>query len=105
MSEPETETIVPTVAKRRQTWPEFIGLEKYAYQIYRLQEEAGLSFKEARAVLTPTQLTRSLAEEWECSYENVCNMSRRGIGKVRQVTSGDPDKMEELMPTYMSFAD
>ena len=85
------------------TWPEFIGIEKYAYQIYRLQNEAGLSFKEARAVLTPQTLTRALAEEWGCSYENICNLARRGIHKVSVVTNGDDDKILDLIPTKMSY--
>jgi len=85
------------------TWPEFIGIEKYAYQMYRLQNEAGLSFKEARAVLTPQTLTKELAKEWGCSYENICNLARRGLHKVSAVTNGEKDRILDLVPTRMSY--
>ncbi|MCL1905225.1 MAG: hypothetical protein FWG19_03790 [Methanomassiliicoccaceae archaeon] len=103
----ETETVHDPHAetKKNITWAEFIGIERYAYQIYRLQNEAGLSFKEARVVLTPPPMIKALAKEWGCSYENVCNLGRRGRQKVNRKTEGDRDKIEDLIPTKMSFAD
>ncbi|MCL1984254.1 MAG: hypothetical protein FWG58_02495 [Methanomassiliicoccaceae archaeon] len=105
MAETDTMQGLQTETKKNMTWAEFIGIERYAYQIYRLQNEAGLSFKEARAVLTPPPLIKSLAKEWGCSYENVCNLGRRGRQKVNRTADGDRDKIEDLIPTKMSFAD
>jgi hypothetical protein len=103
MTEARTECNTHVKTDENMTWPEFIGIEKYAYQMYRLQSEAGLSFKEARAVLTPQTLTRALAEEWGCSYENICNLARRGLYKVSIVANGDEDKILDLVPTRMSY--
>jgi len=103
MTEAKTGDRTAAEAAKSMTWPEFIGIEKYAYQIYRLQNEAGLSFKEARAVLTPQTLTRALAEEWGCSYENICNLARRGISKVSVAADGDREKILDLIPTRMSY--
>ena len=101
MSETKTEKHARIDTKKTMTWPELVGVERYGYQIYRLQNEAGLTFKEARAVLTPRQKIRELAEEWGCSYENICNLIRCGIKKVENVTGGDEDKEMDLMPPTM----
>lgn len=90
--------------RKGKTWAEFIGVEKYAYQIYRLQNEAGLTFKEARAILTPHQGSKALAEEWGCTIENVYNLARKGREKVNELTGGDAAKNEDLMPSYMWYA-
>ena len=82
----------------RQTWPEYIGLEKYAVATYRLQEEADLTFREARACLTPLQCVEGLAKEWGCSKENVYNLQRSGRRKVREYTKGDEEKIKQLLP-------
>jgi len=91
-------------AKKTITWAEFIGAEKYALAIYRLQNEAGLTFKESRALLTPWDGRKELAEEWGCSVENVYNLSRKGYEKLDRHTGGDFLKNEELAPTLMRHA-
>ena len=88
---------------RPKTWIEFIGTERYACAIYRLQEEAGLTFKEARALLTPEQDDKDLAEMWGCSLENIYNLARRGREKVKKITGDDHEKYREYVPQYMSY--
>ncbi|MCL2712669.1 MAG: hypothetical protein FWD37_05310 [Methanomassiliicoccaceae archaeon] len=82
----------------RPTWEEYVGIEKYALTMYMLQKEAGLSFKEARATLRPVQVMENLAKEWGCSEENIYNLRRRGIEKVRKVTGDNDDEFERLLP-------
>jgi hypothetical protein len=84
--------------RTRQTWPEYIGLKKYAIAIYRLQEEADLTFKEARACLTPIQCVEGLAKEWGCSKENIYNLQRSGRRKVVEYTKGNGEETQRLMP-------
>jgi len=87
--------------RSRQTWMEHIGEGTYALAVYRLQNEAGLTFKEARATLLPIQLIKVLAEEWGCSAENVYNLHRKGLEKVWAVTGDDNEKIERLLPQRM----
>jgi len=84
--------------RTRQSWPEYIGLEKYALAVYRLLEEAGLTFREARACLTPLQCVEGLAKEWECSKENIYNLQRSGRRKVAEYTNGDEKNVQRLLP-------
>ena len=96
------ETVRVTAAKDKpRTWPEYVGLEKYALAIYRLQNEAGLTFKEARAMLTPDEYDKDLMAEWGCSYENICNLSRKGHAKVNKYAGGDIRKIHDLAPCDM----
>ena len=93
------ETVRVTAAKDKpRTWPEYVGLEKYALAIYRLQNEAGLTFKEARAVLTPDEADEELREEWGCSIENVYNLARKGWAKLDKYADGDGLKKLKLAP-------
>ncbi|MCL1984690.1 MAG: hypothetical protein FWG58_04770 [Methanomassiliicoccaceae archaeon] len=104
MAETDTaEHVYADLKKKTVTWPEYISAEKYEHQIYRLQNEAGLSFKEARAVLTPPQMIKALAEEWGCSCENIYNLIRYGMKKVDKIANGEEDKIEDLVPTRMSY--
>jgi len=89
--------------KKEITWKEFVGNAKYEHQVYRLQDEAGLTFKEARAVLTPSQMFEDLTEEWGCSQENIYNLIRYGMKKVEKIAGDDEDKIKDLVPTRMSY--
>ena len=93
--------LVTEVKTKPKTWAEFIGAEKYALAIYRLQNEVGLTFKEARAMLTPSEFDIELTEEWGCSIENIYNLSRKGWAKLNKHTGGDGLKNLEFAPTYM----
>ena len=86
----------------RPTWAEHVGEEAYALAIYRLQNEADLSFKEARATLLPVQLIKPLAEEWGCSVENVYNLRRKGMDKVRELTGGNDKEFARFLPSELS---
>jgi len=88
--------------KKKITWKEYVGAEKYEHQIYRLQDEAGLTFKEARAVLTPYPVFEELTEEWGCTKENIFNLIRYGMKKVEKIAGDDEDKIEDLVPSRMS---
>jgi len=98
----EKDAEVTSEKRPSQTWMEYIGEEAYALAIYRLQNEAGLSFKEARATLLPVLMAKTLAEEWGCSRENIYNMRRKGIEKIREATGGDNKEIMRLMPLKMS---
>ncbi|MDR0198316.1 MAG: hypothetical protein LBI08_01055 [Methanomassiliicoccaceae archaeon] len=84
--------------KEKPTWEKYIGIEKYALVIYRLQHEAGLTFKEARATLRPFQVIPDLAEEWGCSEENIHNMRRIGREKVKKAAGDDVEMTRRLLP-------
>ena len=87
--------------RTRKTWPEHRGLEAYAVAIYRLQDEADLTFREARACLTPMQCVEALAKEWGCSKENIYNLQRSGRRKVVEYAKGDSKETQRLMPQKM----
>jgi len=56
----------------------------YAMCMLLLQDQAGLSYKEARAVLYRMwESIDSLAKEFDISYEGVYNLVRRGDEKVK----------------------
>jgi len=88
--------------KKRPTWEEYVGIEEYAMAIYRLQKDAGLSFREARATLRPFQVIPNLAEEWGCTVENIHNMRRIGHDKVRKFADGDGETIERLLPQELT---
>ena len=81
-----TEQIVITETEKKQDilswWIGKIGKEEYMRIIYLLQEEANLSFKEARAWLLPHQFVKRLAALWGCSEENVYKLRRKAIDKI-----------------------
>ncbi|MCL1983848.1 MAG: hypothetical protein FWG58_00430 [Methanomassiliicoccaceae archaeon] len=83
--------------------PSIVDEKEYEEAILRLQNEVGLEFREARAVLLPSQFIEDIMDEWNISYEEFCELSLRGIAKVEKYTGNDPEKNEELMPTRMSY--
>jgi len=91
------------IKRMSKPWAEIVGAEKYALAIYRLQNEAGLTFKEARALLTPLQAMRNLTEEWNCSHEDIIALGEKGQAKLDKHTGGDHWKNEELAPTLMQY--
>ncbi len=56
---------------------------QYYKAMYRLQDMAGLTFKEAQAVLASPR-TVQLAEKWGTTPENVYNLMRKGYNKIRR---------------------
>jgi DNA-binding CsgD family transcriptional regulator len=57
--------------------------ERYKHCMYALQKKAGLTFREARAYLSRYRETsKSLADEWNTSVENVYNLIRKAHEKV-----------------------
>jgi len=84
-------------------WAEIVGVKDYALAIYRLQNEAGLTFREARAVLTPLQAVRNLMEEWNCSLDDIEDLVEKGREKLNKHTGRDTRKNEELAPTCMWY--
>lgn len=56
---------------------------QYYKAMYRLQDMAGLTFKEAQAVLASPR-TVQLAEKWGTTSENVYNLMRKGLQKVER---------------------
>ena len=88
---------------RPKTWAEFIGIERYEHAVYRLQDEIGLTFKEARVILTPHQEIAELAEKWGCSLENIYNLARSARKKVKEFTGGDPSLYEEYVPQELCY--
>lgn len=104
ISETEAKTLSESDVRTKVPWP-FQPLAdegEYAKAIFRLQNEVGLEFREARAVLMPTEFTEDLAKEWGITFEELCVISRRGIEKVESFTGNDPAKNEEFMPTALS---
>jgi len=79
-------------------WTDELYCDDYAHRIFRLQKDAKLTFKEARAVLSPQQATKEFADEWGTTEENVYNMRRRGWNKINKFTS-DKDERADLAPT------
>ena len=55
--------------------------KQYYKAMYWLQDMAGLTFKEAQAVLASPR-TVQLAEKWGTTPENVYNLMRKGLRKV-----------------------
>ena len=86
-------------------WPDATNMDEDAYYkaLFRLQDEVGLGFREARAVLMPQQLLHGLAEEWGCTKENVYNLVRRGYSKIEKYTGGDEDLEAKLVPADLSY--
>jgi len=82
-------------------WAEKAGKEEYLAAVYLLQDEAGLSFKEARAWLMPFQYVRKLAAEWKCSEENIHNLRRRGSDKIRKTEDRNGEGILSKIPAYL----
>lgn len=70
----------------------------YAMCMLLLQDKAGLSYKEARAVMHDSwETTEALVKEFNISYEGVYNLVRRGNKKVHSVGM----TVEEICGEYM----
>ncbi|MDR1404654.1 MAG: hypothetical protein LBJ20_03705 [Candidatus Methanoplasma sp.] len=81
-------------------WPNEIGIDRFSLHMFKLQDQAGLTFREAMAVLTHPGYTDELADKWGSTANNVRNLRRKGFEKVH--ASGiSPD---ELAPTYFFHA-
>ena len=93
------------VSEREQSilswWAEKAGKEEYLRAVYLLQDEAGLSFKEARAWLIPFQYIRKLAAEWKCSEENIHNLRRRGSDKIGKANGRYGNDVLGKIPAYL----
>lgn len=75
-----------------------IGYDDFAVHAFCLQEQAGLTFKEACVALTPTEMFRDWADRWGCTMENVYNLSRKGQKKLRDRFGNDENRINELIP-------
>jgi len=84
--------------KERPTWFSQVDKVELASLIYRLQDEVGLTFKEAYSILFPDEATPELAEKWKCTENNVLNLRRKGWAKIHAYTK-DEDLISDLAPT------
>jgi hypothetical protein len=85
-------------AKERPTWLGSMDKAELASLIFRLQDEVGLTFKEAYSVLTPFEATKELMKKWDCTDKNVLNLRRKGWNKIYAYTD-DEDLRLEFAPT------
>lgn len=94
---------IPAEPGEKVNWPfePIVSKGEYAQAMFRLQDEVGLGFREARALLMPSQSLKALAAEWKCSAENVYNLARKGREKVEKYVAGDEDLYAELVPARM----
>jgi len=101
MYEAEYESVFDSFKGMSRPWAEIVGAEKYALAIYRLQNEVGLTFREARALLTPIEGIKNLIVEWGCPFKDIYDLMEKGQAKLDKHTGGDHWKNEELAPTLM----
>lgn len=78
-------------------WASSWGNDYYEH-MFKLQDKAGLTFKEAMTVLSPPVYKKALAKEWGVTDEAVMNLHRRGWAKIRSFSKGDEALENELVP-------
>ncbi|MGI6471704.1 MAG: hypothetical protein ACOX1N_01320 [Candidatus Methanomethylophilaceae archaeon] len=83
-------------------WVERVGETEFSLRLFRLQDQCGLTFKEAVAVLTHHDFTDDLAEKWGVSKQAVHNASRRGYDKIYAKVGTDEMAVAEFVPLYFT---
>lgn len=73
------------------------GYDFYEH-MFKLQEKAGLTFKEAFVVLSTPAYKKQLAKDWGVTDEAVMNLHRRGWNKINAFTNGDEGLAYTLAP-------
>ncbi|MCL2712899.1 MAG: hypothetical protein FWD37_06500, partial [Methanomassiliicoccaceae archaeon] len=63
-------------------WARLVGRDRYINVIHLLQEEAGLTFKEAKAWLLPRMYISRLAKDWECTEKNIYKLRSKASDKI-----------------------
>jgi hypothetical protein len=79
-----------------------VEYEKYAVCMLRLQQQANLTFKEARAYLCGHhEVYETLVKEYGITMKAVYNLARRGTEKVKKAGLNDEDLFGEYRLTIM----
>jgi hypothetical protein len=73
------------------------GCDFYEH-MFKLQEKAGLTFKEAFVVLSTPAYKKQLAKDWGVTPEAVMNLDRRGWDKISAFANGAEDLMYTIAP-------
>lgn len=82
-------------------WYQGASKEEFALSVYKLQEQCGLTFREAVAVLNPNAYFGDLAEHWNVTKEAVHNLNRRGWDKIwNTIGEENWEAADELVPTH-----
>lgn len=82
-------------------WYQGADEKEFALYVYKLQEQCGLTFREAVAVLNPKHYLSDLAEHWDVTKEAVHNLHRRGWKKIwNAVGEENWDAADDLVPTH-----